>query len=335
MMKKKQGIFCISLDVELYWGIRDKASIQEYGENILGAWKVVPKLLELFKENEIHATWATVGAMVAENSKVLQDFIPTEKPQYKDVNLSPYNGFISRISSFNSDYVFGNQLFKMIKKSENQEIGTHTFTHYYCLEPGQTKASFEADLNASISISKKYGVDLNSFIFPRHQLNTEYIATFSKYGIYCYRGTEKAWYNSPARGEDEGILKRIVRFADYYFPMFSQHCQDISEVNQGDLCMIRASRWLRPYSKKWKKLDFLKIWRIKLQMKYAAKNGKIFHLWFHPHDIGINIDKNFEYLEELIRYYSELHKKFGFESMNFQDIKNYVKNEQCHENFEY
>ena len=62
-------------------------------------------------------------------------------------------------------------------------------------------------------------------------------------------------------------------------------------------------------------------------MKYAAKNGKIFQLWFHPHDIGKDIDKNFEYLEEIIKYYLFLNEKYGFESANFDGVKKYIENE--------
>ncbi|MDR2207034.1 MAG: polysaccharide deacetylase family protein [Flavobacteriaceae bacterium] len=318
----KHGIFCISIDFELYWGIHDKKSIEEYSENISGVWTVVPKLLELFKKYNIHATWAVLGAMISENLDELQEFTPTEKPEYHDKILSPYYKLYDKIKTLNPQYIFGKPLFETLKSAPDQEIGTHTFSHYYCLEDGQTKLSFEADLDAAKKILKKNGIDAKAFVFPRHQLNDDYIKDFPKFGIETYRGTEKIWYNSPAKTGTEGVLKRAVRFADYYFPMFSQHCQSISEVKQNEnLYMIRASRWFRPYSEKWKKLDFLKLRRIKTQMKYAAKTGKIFQLWFHPHDIGKNIEENFRQLEIILKYFEVLKNRCNFQSKNFAEIK--------------
>ncbi len=321
MMKNKSGIFCISLDFELYWGIRDKKTIEEYGENVLGAWKVVPKLLELFKRNSIHATWAIVGAMMCENYEDLVHKSPEILPEYSEEVLSPYKEFYSEISAVPSDYLFGKQLVDLVQKTPFQELGTHTFSHYYCLENGQTRESFLSDLQAAIAISKENDFTPNSLIFPRHQLNSNYIKEIPNYGIEIYRGTEKIWYNSSSPGNEEGVLKRAIRFADYYFPMFSQHIQDLKEVKNNNLYQIRASRWLRPYSKKWEKLDFLKMKRIKSQMTSAAKQGKIFQLWFHPHDIGADIEKNFEYLEKIMNHYQVLKSQYGFESLHFTEIK--------------
>ncbi|PIE50579.1 MAG: hypothetical protein CSA38_02080 [Flavobacteriales bacterium] len=322
--KNKQGIFCISLDFELYWGIRDKKTVQEYGQNVEGAWRVVPKLLDLFKKYDVHATWAVVGAMVCENQKELFDVSPKIKPQYADENLSPYGQFYEEIHQIEAQYIFGKSLLKMVEKTPFQEIGTHTFSHYYCLEKGQNKASFLSDLSSALHILKKNNITAHSFIFPRHQHNPEYINEFKNYGITTYRGTEKIWYNSSSVGAEEGIVKRAVRYADYFLKMGSHHCQDITEVKQNGLYNIRASRWLRPYSKKLEKLDFLKMRRIKNQMTYAAKNGKIFQLWFHPHDIGSDIDKNFEYLDTIFEHYQYLKEKYRFKSLNFKEIKDYI-----------
>ena len=43
------GGFVISLDFELMWGVRDRRGIADYGANILGARRAVPRLLDLYK----------------------------------------------------------------------------------------------------------------------------------------------------------------------------------------------------------------------------------------------------------------------------------------------
>ena len=51
----------VSLDFELYWGVRDKTSLEAYKANLLGARHIIPRLLELFAHYGVRATWATVG----------------------------------------------------------------------------------------------------------------------------------------------------------------------------------------------------------------------------------------------------------------------------------
>ena len=102
-MKNTKGIFTISLDFELYWGIRDKKTIDQYGDNILGVWQVVPKLLELFSHYQVHATWATVGAMMSKNKEEFLQFLPEKKPNYQDKNLSPYFDFTENLDKIDTN----------------------------------------------------------------------------------------------------------------------------------------------------------------------------------------------------------------------------------------
>lgn len=319
-MNSPQGLFVISLDFELFWGIRDKFSFEQYGANVLGVWEVIPKMLKLFGKYDVHASFATVGAMFSENYEDLKKFLPEIKPNYSDTNLSPYMGYIEESQQNDSRYYFGKKLIEMVKNDSRHEIGTHTFSHYYALEEGQTKEEFEADLEAAIKIAEANQIQIKSFVFPRHQINPDYLEVFYRNGIQIYRGTEKAWCHSPARGADEGILKRAVRYLDYFVCLGNQHCQDLSEVKDGNLYRVRASRWLRPFKESEKKFDFLKIRRIKNQMSHAAKKGKIFHLWFHPHDIGVNQEINFKLLEEILKHYAFLKEKYQMKSCNMAEV---------------
>src|SRR4051794_24900749 len=51
------GRLVVSLDFELYWGVRDQRSIADYRANLLGVRDVVPRLLELFERHGIRVTW--------------------------------------------------------------------------------------------------------------------------------------------------------------------------------------------------------------------------------------------------------------------------------------
>src|SRR5215475_4530212 len=58
-----------SLDFELRWGVHDVLGLDRdrYRKNLEGAREAVPKLLQLFTQRGVRATWATVGALACRN----------------------------------------------------------------------------------------------------------------------------------------------------------------------------------------------------------------------------------------------------------------------------
>ena len=68
---RRAGNFVISLDFELMWGVRDHATPESYGRNVLGGRQAVPAMLDLFHKRGIRATWATVGALLCESKDEL------------------------------------------------------------------------------------------------------------------------------------------------------------------------------------------------------------------------------------------------------------------------
>ena len=86
-----KGIFTISLDFELFWGVRDHRTLQTYGENIRNVHRVVPRLLELFSQYDVHCTWATVGFLFFGEKKEMMSYLPVELPKYKKKEYDPYS----------------------------------------------------------------------------------------------------------------------------------------------------------------------------------------------------------------------------------------------------
>ena len=66
-----KGKLVISLDFELLWGMRDKRTIDSYGKNILGGRDAVSKMLDIFTEFNVVATFATVGFLFAKDKEEL------------------------------------------------------------------------------------------------------------------------------------------------------------------------------------------------------------------------------------------------------------------------
>lgn len=327
-----KGYFVISLDFELMWGVLER-SREQYGENVLGARAAVPRLLELFRDRGIHCTWATVGLLFSDTYEELVANMPEHKPCYADANKSAYT-YLAGIGRGEDDdpYHYAASLIRLISKYDGQEIGSHTFSHFYALEDGQSKTAFEQDLQATARAAKKFRLTQKSLVFPRNQVNTDYLDCMCENGIVSYRGNEKGWMYSSSSQKDNTLFKRMLRLADAYINLSGANCYAPGETVVNDrLVNIRASRFLRPFSRKLKLFEGMKIRRIKAQMKYAARRGLIFHLWWHPHNFGINTEKNLETLEAILDYYGFLHEKYGFESHNMHELAREVLSlENCH-----
>src|SRR5689334_12175500 len=87
---KPAGRLVVSLDFELYWGLRHLKRVLDYSSNMIGARTAVPSLLELFDEFDIHATWATVGFLFLDGTRALSSSAPALNPHYSNSRLSPY-----------------------------------------------------------------------------------------------------------------------------------------------------------------------------------------------------------------------------------------------------
>ena len=62
-------------------------------------------------------------------------------------------------------------------------------------------------------------------------------------------------------------------------------------------------------------------------MRYAAQNHKIFHLWFHPHNLGKHLEQNLEKLEAILVEYSELRQKSGMRSVTMAEMAEIITEE--------
>jgi len=278
-MENQKSCFIISLDFELDWGVRATKPLEDYKDNLLGARSVIPVLLNIFHEYKIYTTWAIVGLLFFESRDEMLKNLPVKKPKYLNRNLSPYK-YINNIGKDETEdpFHFAPSLIKMIASCHNQEIASHTFSHYYCLEEGSDIDSFKADLEASIKVAKKYNQTIKSLVLPRNQFNIEYKSVCKELGIKCYRGNERAWIYRGGYKPPEPLLKRAIRLDDHYFNIFGHNCYSIDSIDRELPYNIPSSRFLRPYYNKLKFLEPFRLRRILDDLTYAAKNRLIYHL---------------------------------------------------------
>jgi len=310
------GTFTISLDFELFWGIRDKRSIEDYKANLDGVWIAIPKILYLFNKYNIHASWATVGFLFFDSFNELCKNFPNSLPKYKNENLSPYEYIVGDKENDEKIYHFAKDLIKLIAESSGQEVTSHTFSHFYTEEENYAKDSFKDDTKAFMQICNN-NIDVKSIVFPKNQMNQESLKIIKKEGISIYRGNPKHW--AYKNGDiDKDFKTKAFRFIDTFFNL-SGYKTSVPKKTNG-LYNVRSSMFLRPYSQKFKILESLKLRRIKKAMLYAAKNNENFHLWWHPHNFGVNIEENMQNLEEILKYYKYLEERYNMKSKNMKEL---------------
>lgn len=321
---EQPGAFVISLDFEIIWGVFDKPRVKDYYLNhLLGVPRVIPELLQLFETYHIHATFATVGMLFAEDRSELLAALPSLKPQYRQPHLSPYTTELNHVGTSEREdpLHFAYSLIDKIKKTPFQEVGCHTFCHYYCLEEGQTADQFREDIRAAVALAATKGVKLTSLVFPRNQFNQSYIKILGEFGFTSYRGNEHSWIYEARGRNKESKFRKGVRLTDAYINISGHNVHSWRSLSEsGPPFNITASRFLRPYNKK---LNFLEPWRlnrIKKDMTSAAKSGGIYHLWWHPHNFGVNTEHNIEFLRKIFEHYNFLKEKYNFLSLNMNEV---------------
>jgi hypothetical protein len=337
-----KGTFTISLDFELHWGGFEKWNLKgarsaerdtkeglDYERYFRNTRQIIPEMLSLFSQHEVHVTWATVGMLFHKTREELLMNAPALKPSYKEQKLSAYHYIQSQEIGANEQddpFHFAPSLIAKIITTPHQELASHTFAHFYCNEEGQTLEQFRDDLKAAQRVANKYGKQLKSLVFPRNQFNDQYLKVCFEEGITSVRSNPLDWFWHIESTQQESKWKRLNRGLDAYFPIGKKNTYKIDSLTRRKdypIC-IPASRLLRPYHPKEYFLNDFKISRIKSEMMRAAQQGEVYHLWWHPHNFGLYPEQSMGGLGEILKHYDYCKGKWGMESLNMEEISEVV-----------
>ncbi len=307
--------FIISLDFELKWGLID---IDNSNDNILGARDVIPEILNLFVKYDIRATWATVGMLFCSTKYDFEKYKPSLLPSYNNTALNSYKEVVGK-SEKTDKLHYANTLVELINKTSGQEVASHTYSHYYTLEESQEQSEFENDIDSAVKISiDKFNIKPVSIVFPKNQINNNYLKMLKNvFGFTHFRGNPVSSIYSNGH-KPRRFIYRVVRFFDS-FVNITGYQASLTKIDDSGLINVPASRILRPFINI-KFLNFIMLRRIKKEMLYCAINNKNYHLWWHPHNFGINQKENLKNLEELLKYYSLLKTRYKMQSSCMKDI---------------
>jgi peptidoglycan/xylan/chitin deacetylase (PgdA/CDA1 family) len=284
-----------------------------------GGRRAIPQILQRFDAAGIHASWATVGLLLCEGREDAQAQYPNHPP-YDELGVR-IPDVIGRSGDSETDdpYHYALSLVQRIAAVPGQEIATHTFSHYYCLEEGPSPQDFEKDLEAAKRVASRYSIDLTAIVFPRNQYNPAHLAACRHQGIKAFRGNPKADPYLPRNAADTSPTTRLTRLLDAYVEVVSSD-ELLSHPSQEEgLINVPASRFLRPVSRLDRRLSRLRLRRIRDEMTRAAQQGADYHLWWHPHNFGTYTEDNLAVLDAIVAHYQELRRHYGMASMTITE----------------
>jgi len=323
----KQGMFVISLDFELHWGSIDKQLLtEEVKKRLYNTKKVVPSILDLFQENQIHATWAVVGMLFNQTAEEWKKNKPKHSDQFYAYFDRHYKVENSKnfISNLDAEFFFAPTLITKINQTNGQEIASHTYGHYCYRDLGKNIEEFKQDLVAAKSIATSKGLELDTLVFPRNQYDNCCLQTCTELGISIVRTNPTSWYWDADSGFS--IARKVFRTLDNFNLTDTSkvyRLEKILEENSNPPFKLRASRILKPWRKNSFLLNRLKIERIKREMTFAAQSKSYYHLWWHPENYGENPVECMEELTDIVNHFNTLKNKYGYASFNMKEAANY------------
>jgi hypothetical protein len=277
-------------------------------------------LIKSFESYGIHATWASVGLLFTPSINVLHETIQNYNINYNKEKYSPYRFTSDELSAIPFEILNAQNEIEQILNTPFQDLASHTYSHFYALEEGQTELDFKKDLELMSNAGEQLQHQFKSIVFPRNQINNNYLQLLANTGYLTFRGNQEnnLWASSPYA--KESIFKKGKRVIDAYYNLSKSNAYTIDnlEIVNG-LVNIPANRFLRPSTGK-NILEKRKLKVIKEEMSIAAERGEIYHLWWHPHNFSSRTEQHFEQLEAILDHFKNLNKQYGFQTLNMSEI---------------
>ncbi len=179
-------------------------------------------MLKMFESYNVHATWATVGSLFADSEQQWKFLKPRIEPIYSEEKFCAYKWVRKNGLPESQRWAqFAPEIIRQIINSRGQELATHTFSHFYCLEKQSEPVAFENDLKAAQGAASLFNTKLTSLVFPRNQFNSDCLKVCYANGITAVRSNPETWFWSPVAEKGSNIIRKIIRTSDAYIQLGS------------------------------------------------------------------------------------------------------------------
>ena len=227
--------------------------------------EAVSRLLELMERYNIRGTWAVIGNTLVERNQ-------------NDRFSREYRELVHQVLSC----------------KVTQEIGCHTYSHIRVGAPSCTRERFTSELDACLQVAKKIGVALKSFVYPWNSVG--HTDCLPEHGFLSYRGESPVWYAGLPVS-----LRRLSHLLDHWLFIPPPVVTAIYEKRIWNL----PASYYYVSGAGWGKMIplFLRTNKAKKGFLLAARERRIFHMWFHPFDLAY---KTNDWLKGLESIFSEV-----------------------------
>ena len=255
--------FIISLDTELLWGvIHTDADYSRLTRDTSAGRGVIDILLSLFAKYDIPATWAIVGHLFLDRCQKEEGIPHRNMPWFKEdwYSCDPCTDIHKAPLYYGKDIVE-----KILSSPVGHEIGYHSFSHVIFSECSREVA--QAEIEEGVKLAKEMGIALESFVFPQDKVG--HLDVLKENGFVAYRGIRARHIGS----DGNLLLRKFGGAVDKLIAL------PVEPKWKGGIWEIASSMLFQdppPF-------HTTLISRAKKGINLAIKEGKVFHVYLHPH----------------------------------------------------
>jgi hypothetical protein len=294
-------VFTLSLDFELIWGTLDLFGPGGFGEACrIERKEVVDRLLALFVEFDVRASWLVVGHLFLArcvdpaHPEIVR---PAHAWHPQDWFRHDPGGDEAQAPAF-----LGRSLIERVRACPvPQEIGGHSFSHVIYGDPGCSRAAAESDLDALVAAAAGMGLTLRSFSFPRNRVG--HADALAARGFRVYRPPEPTAYGDLRWG----ALRRLGHLADVLLartpPVVLPERRDGLVGVPGSMVYFPMHGLRRLLPMAWR------VRRARKGLRAAVREGRVFHLWTHPTNLAEHTEAMFGGLRTILEEMAELRSR--------------------------
>ena len=285
------GVLSISFDFEMAWGTRRNARDLNHAPGVERVREVVRGLLDIFARHRISATWATVGHLMLRPEDCPGGRFPKQLPAPRPDWFTGdwYDGIPSMHEHRGLRYYAPELVEAIVNCPVHQELASHTFSHVVIGEDACTREVARAEFDTCREVAQRWGREVRSLVFPRNKVG--HLDVLRETGHVCFRGPNSEWFllGTAAKPIKNRLLNRltynlvrVLRFVDESLII----CPPLGKARQVE------GLWELPHSMFFPGCTGLskfvpresQVQRATKGMTKAARLGRIFSLYTHPHN---------------------------------------------------
>ncbi|WP_254270969.1 polysaccharide deacetylase family protein [Haloarcula marina] len=267
------GTVVVSVDAELGWGFHDYPPEERPTDRIERSRWGWERLVSLFEEFDVPATWAVVGHLFEEECNGAHVGHPSP-PGWFDHERGP--------DAMAAELRFAPDLIRpLVDGPVPHDVGSHTYSHVEFGAPYATPELASAECQRAVEAAEAFGVSMDSFVFPRNRVGHR--GALAETDFTCYRGRKPNRHSAGSLAKPARKLARAT-VVEQPPPLVTP------EIDEHGLVNIPASLYLFGFEGVARRALSATVGdpivkQARLGIEAAARRDGVCHLWLHPNNL--------------------------------------------------